>query len=203
MIDEKFDASEKVGVMEPAEPVVAPEYEPRQRKRMALALVLLIVALALVLIKNREFWFPSSPVAESETEDQESTPANTQSQPQGSPEQKHIAPANKSGTKSKKHSVAAPKRADVESQLAPVIKNRAVLPPLEVEVVAGDEHRTLHPGSNSVKLDLEPKPPPVPTTEGQTASTENPATTGEAGPATNATERVRLSADTAQAVSRP
>jgi len=50
MIDEKFDASEKISVMEPLEPVVAPEYEPRQRKRMALALVLLIVALALVLI---------------------------------------------------------------------------------------------------------------------------------------------------------
>src|SRR2546422_447057 len=87
MIDEKFDASEKVSAMERAEPVVPPEYEPLQRKRMALALVLLIVALALVLIKNREFWFPSSPVAESETEDQESTPANTQSQPQGSPQQ--------------------------------------------------------------------------------------------------------------------
>ena len=215
MIDEKFDASEKVGVMEPAEPVVAPEYEPRQRKRMALALVLLIVALALVLIKNREFWFPSTPVAESETEDQESTPANTQSQPQGSPQQKHIAPANKSGTKSKKHSVAAPKSADVESQLAPVIMNRAVLPPLEVEVVAGDEHRTLRPGSNSVKLDLQPKTAPQTGTGGELASVKNPAAGNESGPTTNAAERerlspesieadrVKLSPDTAQALSRP
>jgi len=210
MIDEKFDASEKVGVMEPAEPVVAPEYEPRQRKRMALALVLLIVALALVLIKNREFWFPSSPVAESETEDQESTPANTQSQPQGSPQQKHIAPANKSGTKSKKHSVAAPKSADVESQLAPVIMNRAVLPPLEVEVVAGDEHRTLRPGSNSVKLDLQPKTAPQTGNGRELASVKN-----QSGPTTNAAERerlspesmeadrVQLSPDTAHALSRP
>ncbi len=214
MIDEKFDASEKISVMEPLEPVVAPEYDPRQRKRMALALVLLIVALALVLIKNREFWFPSSPVAESETEDQESTPANIQSQPQGGT-QKHIAPANKSGTKSKKHSVAAPKSADVESQLAPVIMNRAVLPPLEVEVVAGDEHRTLRPGSNSVKLDLQPKTAPQTGTGGELASVKNPAAGNESGPTTNAAERerlspesteadrVKLSPDTAHALSRP
>lgn len=209
MIDEKFDASEKISVMEPLEPVVAPEYDPRQRKRMALALVLLIVALALVLIKNREFWFPSSPVAESETEDQESTPANIQSQPQGGT-QKHIAPANKSGTKSKKHSVAAPKSADVESQLAPVIMNRAVLPPLEVEVVAGDEHRTLRPGSNSVKLDLQPKTAPQTGNGRELASVKN-----QSGPTTNAAERerlspesmeadrVQLSPDTAHALSRP
>lgn len=215
MIDEKFDTSEKVSVMESAEPVGAPEYEPRQRKRMALALVLLIVALALVLIKNREFWFPSSPVAESETEDQESTPAKPQSQAQGSTQQKHIAPANKSGTKSKKHSVPAPKSADVESHLAPVIMNRAVLPPLEVEVVAGDEHRTLRPGSNSVKLDLQPKTAPQTGNGGELASVKNPAAGNESGPTTNAAERerlspesteadrVKLSPDTAHALSRP
>jgi len=75
---------------------------------------------------------------------------------------------------------------------------------VEVEVVAGDEHRTLPPGNSSVKLDLEPKRPPSSTAAAQSASTESPATTtDDAGPATNATERVRLSADTTQAVSRP
>ncbi len=36
---------------------------------------------------------------------------------------------------------------------------RAVLPPLEVEVVAGDEHRTIQPTTNSVRVDLQPRAP--------------------------------------------
>ena len=36
---------------------------------------------------------------------------------------------------------------------------RAVLPPLEVEVVAGDEHRTIQATSNSVRVDLQPRAP--------------------------------------------
>jgi protein TonB len=44
--------------------------------------------------------------------------------------------------------------------LAPiVIGKRTVLPPLEVEVVAGDAHQTVRPGSNSVKVDLQSRPP--------------------------------------------
>ena len=35
---------------------------------------------------------------------------------------------------------------------------RTVLPPLEVEVVAGDAHRTLRPGSNAVHVDLQHAP---------------------------------------------
>ncbi len=191
MIDENAKISQD------AEPVEPAENESRQRRRMLLALALLLVALTTVLIKEWDFWFPPSPVAESDGGDQVA-PA-TPGHPSTTPASKQ----NSVVSKATKHKVTAPAAPAAETQLGPVITNRAVLPPLEVEVVAGDEHRTLRPGSNSVKLDLEPKTPPVPTTEGQTASTENPATTGEAGPATNATERVRLSADTAQAVSRP
>jgi TonB family protein len=191
MIDEKANISQDAEAVEPG------DNELRQRRRMLLALALLLVALTTVLIKEWDFWFPASPVAESD--------AGGQVAP-ASPRHPSTTPAPKQHStiaKATKHKVAVPTVPPVETQSGPVVTNRAVLPPLEVEVVAGDEHRTLHPGNNSVKLDLEPKAPPSQTVEGQTASTESPSTTNEAGPATNATERVHLSADTAQAVSRP
>lgn len=35
-----------------------------------------------------------------------------------------------------------------------VTSNRTVLPPLAVEVIAGDSHRTIHPGSNAIKVEI-------------------------------------------------
>jgi TonB family protein len=57
---------------------------------------------------------------------------------------------------------------------------RTVLPPLDVEVVAGDNHRKVHPGSNASKLDISNA-----ASAAQTDST--PATT-------NAAERESLAA---------
>jgi hypothetical protein len=34
------------------------------------------------------------------------------------------------------------------------VVSRTVLPPLDVEVVAGDTHRTVHPGSNVAKVEI-------------------------------------------------
>jgi hypothetical protein len=68
---------------------------------------------------------------------------------------------------------------------------RTVLPPLEVEVVAGNFHRTVHPGTNAVSVDLQPSSAP------QEAS-EAPAA-GEATAArvtSHAAERLCMSADT-------
>ena len=64
---------------------------------------------------------------------------------------------------------------------APVVSaTRTVLPPLDVEVVAGDKHRTVHPGSNTAKVEI-----------------TNPATQSNAlAAATDAAERERIAADT-------
>ena len=79
------------------------------------------------------------------------------------------------------------------------ITNRAVLPPLEVEVVAGDQHRTVQPGNNSIKVDLQGKP--------STTAAEAVLSAGMGGDggglATSAGERVRLSPGAAQVVSHP
>jgi TonB family protein len=159
--------------------------EPRQRRQMLVALALLMAALILVLYKDWQFWFPAAPVAETEAVDQNPPEAAAQQEPHAPG---RVPPAATTA-KPKSHAVAAAKAAPPVA-LAPVVTaNRAVLPPLQVEVVAGDTHRTLQPGSNSVKVDLQPGAP--------TTSAND-----DTGHVASAAERVRLSADTTAAVSR-
>jgi len=85
-------------------------------------------------------------------------------------------------------------------QPANATATRTVLPPLEVEVVAGDNHSTIRPGTNSVHVDLKPGSPPKPVTDASMAGNA-PATA--ASVTTNATERVQMSAGAAEVVSQP
>jgi protein TonB len=69
--------------------------------------------------------------------------------------------------------------------------NRTALPPLEVEVVAGDSHKVVRPGNSAVKVEL-------PDAEASTTPSVNmPALS------TNAGERVRMSADTTHVLQSP
>lgn len=172
-------------------PVV--ENDQRQRRRMVVALVLLLVALGMVLVKDRDFWFPASDVTESEAVDDSTdnaapAPVATVNTPVAQP----TAPA----AHKKGHVVAAaPKATAPEVASGPVVTtSRAVLPPLRVEVVAGDRHQLVRPGSPSVKVDLEPAEPGTDTG----VELANAAT-----PVTTAGDRVQMSADTRQALTRP
>ncbi|MGD0569938.1 MAG: energy transducer TonB [Candidatus Sulfotelmatobacter sp.] len=99
-----------------------------------------------------------------------------------------------------KHRVASELETPASTtQPAPVAVARTVLPPLDVEVVAGDSHRTLRPGSNSVRLDLQPGTPP------QAAVDAAPVDKAEiaANVTTDAAERVQMSTDASAVVNRP
>jgi len=168
------------------------DYAVRQRSRMLVALALLLVALGMVVIKDWDFWFPPDQAAE--VDDVTDTTASVETS-QTPVELKPGPPA----TKTRKHTV--PKPAVAQGQMMPVITNRAALPPLQVEVVVGDEHRTLRSRNNSVKVDLRPRSPAVAETEA-TATAENSEVASN-GLATEASERVRLSADAAQVLTRP
>ncbi len=136
--------------------------EHQQRRRMQLALVVLLLALLSVLIKDRQFWFPPSPSADFDTPEQ-SVP---QSKPLSTPAKtvtpvapfKPATPAEQARRKSKRVTATS---TGTQSSMSPVIvaTNRAVLPPLEVEVVAGNQHRAINPGDSSVKLDMQPGAP--------------------------------------------
>lgn len=163
--------------------------QPRVRRQMLVALSLLLAALVIVLTKDREFWFPPAPISQSE------------SQPLSEPlEEAGSAPSAQSGAastttqpvaaarlKAKRHTppAALPAGASPAATPASAGSSRAVLPPLQVEVVAGDEHHPIQGGSNAVKVDLQPPPPAA----SQAASANRAYSTGVTDPA----GRVRLS----------
>jgi periplasmic protein TonB len=174
-------------------------FEQQQRRRMLIALGVLLLALVAVVIKDRQFWFPPSPTAESETPEQVVPPV---SQPTVAPKTtteavppKPVAPVHER-TKSKHRAAKAAPSTGTDDSMSPVITatNRAVLPPLEVEVVAGNQHRALSPGDSSVKLEMQPADPTAVEPSAQPESS-SPA-------ASNATAHVHLSPGSAQVISR-
>ncbi len=172
-------------------PSFGDDSEQKQRRQMLIALALLLIALILVLVKDREFWFPPAPPAESESEpaEQIAPEAQTQIQTQGTNSKSKPPVPEHAKTRPRTTPSAAVTPAPA---LAPVVTSRTVLPPLEVEVVAGDEHRTIQAGTNSVKVDLQPR---TPVTSAQSFS--------DSGGVADATGRVHLSPGAAQIISRP
>jgi TonB family protein len=175
-----------------------PAYDPKQRRLMVVALAMLLIALGFVLYRDRDFWFPEGQEAEAEQPAETVGAADTE--PLTAMAGKTSAPAVRS-----KHR-PIPTRPDVEEDstaagVPPITAIRTVLPPLEVEVVAGDSHRTLRPGSNSVKVDLQPGTSPQAAQappEAAVVASEIPAEV-----TTNASEKVQMSPDTAEVVRDP
>ncbi len=165
--------------------------EQKQHRKMLVALALLLVALVLVLFKNRDFLFPSSTTTESEPVDQ--LAPGTAAKPRSpTPNGRRTASAR---PKLKPHATATANAPS--AQAAPVVTNRALLPPLEVEVVAGNQHRTIQPGNNSIKVEVQRSETPT-----TAAAVTSPAAGGDGGSAAaGASERVLLSPDTTQMVS--
>lgn len=177
--------------------------DPKQRSLMVAALVLLLAGLGVSLYHYREFWFPDTEEAESDQSAASTSPA---AQPAPIAGKETSSAANSSAVKSaasnSRHRTGANTKAeknvvvDVPApSMATATTTRTVLPPLEVEVVAGDSHRTIRPGSNSLRVDLQPGTP---------ARADGPVSTETAASVTsNAAERVQISRGTTDVVSRP
>jgi TonB family protein len=168
-------------------------HDSKQRKLMLGSLCLLLLALSIVLWHERDFWFPDTPEAESDQPVDTTTIAKVASQPDA-------ATAGTNSVKKPRHQAAAqakPTAPPSPSGPAAATAARTVLPPLEVEVVAGDTHRTIRPGSSSVRVDLQPGTPPQPVTD--SASDAQTA----ASVTSNAAEHVQMSADASEIVSKP
>ena len=178
--------------------------DPKQRQLMVIALAVLLVALGFVLYRDREFWFPDTDEADS---DQAVPSAPVATAPTAiTPVQTDplTAKASAPARKTKRHSAPAvakpeatpPAEATTPAPPFATATNRTVLPPLEVEVVAGDSHRTVRPGTNSVHVELQPGAPTQPMTDAATTQTAANVTS-------NASERVHMSADTTEVVTHP
>lgn len=158
----------------------------RQQRFMVIALALLVGALTAILYRDRDFWFPNNEqamdAAPQETPSTSAAPADSWIT---------IAPTPSTHTKvNKAHSRRPPAAQPVAvPPPAPVVVSaRTVLPPLEVEVVAGNSHQSVRPGSNSVKVDTQARAP-------VRASADPPIEVHSDPPvvASNAGDRARLS----------
>ena len=164
----------------------------KQRHQMLIALALLLLALILVLLKDWHFWFPAPPVvAVKESLEKSIAPTPVQEEAKAPFVRERI-------TKSKEAAAVPPTPSEVPGI---VTSDRAVLPPLQVEVVAGRTRRTITPASNSVRVDLQSEADATPVSSGPVASNNPP--TPPTGEIVNASENMHLSPNAAQIVSRP
>ena len=113
----------------------------RQRHMMVTALALLVIGLAGVLYVERDFWF-------SHEEETQARPAAIEA-PVAAATKKHAAASHK-----KNHSRSRSDEAGDTGDAGAVTATRTVLPPLQVEVIASNYRRTIHPATNSVMVDL-------------------------------------------------
>lgn len=178
-----------------AAPQPGASQESKQRSMMVIALTLLLVALVFVLYRDRDFWFPET----QEAEEQQMPTAPTTTTALAPTIAKTSLPAEKSEHRSS--AIAKSKQEDSAPAAAPAPPvaaiSRTVLPPLEVEVVAGNVHRAVRAGNSSVRVDLEPGSPT------QTVSPPPMADATETGASVTsaAAERVQMSTDTTEVVS--
>lgn len=169
----------------------APSPETRKQQRlMVVALTLLLVALGFVLYRDRDFWFPN-------IEEADNQPAQTTAPVAVADHPAQARPALAARTRTQaRHAQPKtfPTAADVP--VPPTTITRTVLPPLEVEVVAGGAHQNLQPGTNAVHVDLEPASPSVEASEPSVADINQTAATMTS----NAAERTPMSPDPASIV---
>jgi TonB family protein len=135
-----------------------PAAAEKQPRRLQIALALLLIALAVVLIKDREFWFVSTETVEADATEVGSAP-KIAAVPAPSKTGRTAMVARPAVTKNqigaKAQPVAMSSASESASSNAPVVAtHRVVLPPLDVEVVAGDKHSTVHPGSNITRVEI-------------------------------------------------
>ena len=155
--------------------LAAPPDAEVQRKRMLIALGILLVALGAVIIKDWDFWFPSR-VEAPEVALRRAGKIVTPEAPSGSATAAH---EKKAGKPAEPAAAEAPFAATTE---------RAALPPLEVEVVAGNRHVSVPAKSNAINLDV-----------GSGVTGQGSASA--AGGMVSAADRVQLSPQTQQSLS--
>ena len=139
--------------------------ESRQPARLVLALGLLLLAFGGIIAHDRKFWFGSDEAQDAEFSRPAATQPAAAAQPQSAPAPPIEASAATvvSATAAKKAASTASKNstektetpaAQVKASDSIVVASNRTAAPLDVEVVAGDSRRVVHPGSVATKVEL-------------------------------------------------
>jgi protein TonB len=117
----------------------------QQPRKLMLALILLLIALVVILVNDRQFWFGTEQ-ATIESDVPESRSAT------------HTVPAAPTQARpaARRQLTALKTTTEVNPPEGAVVSNRVVLPPLDVEVVAGNTHRIVHPKNNVTRVETAP-----------------------------------------------
>ena len=173
--------------LQPSALQMTPTYDRKQRQKMILALVLLLVAMAIFVARD---WHNLFGTADNSTADWDSEsdsgskPSSHRKAPVAvTPPAKTKAPANATN-----HATAPATAAP------PAVVNRQALPPLEIEVVAGNSHRAISAANNSLHVDM-------PSSDG--AEGNRPPLSASVQPTSNTAEHVKMSVDTSHVLERP
>jgi protein TonB len=141
-----------------------------QTGRLLLALVLLLVALVGVVLKDWQFWFgPEQSISDADA------PAPADAAKAVTNPAPAVVASRHAATSLAAHKLAPAAKAAVEPKPieAPAVAvTRTVLPPMDVEVIAGDRHSKIHPGTNAAKVELT-QPAPALTTVTKAAERES------------------------------
>lgn len=160
-------------------------YDKKQRQKMILALVLLLIAMAIFVVRD---WHNLFGPADTSSADWD-TDSDGSSRP--SSHARKVPAAATPQPKAKTPSVA-PTHSSETPAAPPAVVNRTALPPLEVEVVAGNSHRPVPAGNNAVRVDT-----------GSDTAEANAPSAASVQPASNASEHVKMSVDTSHVLERP
>lgn len=150
---------------------------PQQRRRMLVALGVLLVALVAVVVKDWDFWFPPR----TETQDASYNPSGTKAP---------AAPANTVARANRERRVVRPAETlPAPEQPVAAKAERRALPPMSMEIVAGNRHTILQGRSNAINVDLSKGSAP-------------PAAPAPANAVVSAGDRVQLSQQATQTVTK-
>ncbi len=151
---------------------------------MLIALGILLAALVAVLLKDWDFWFPAGEEVQETAAQSKSKTVSTSTA---------VVPAIASAPAASTRERKADKSPIPAAVVVPfaATTERAALPPMQVEVVAGNRHIDVPAKSNAIHLDVAPGATP--------SASSAPATTPNA--TVNTGDRVQLSPQTMQSVS--
>jgi periplasmic protein TonB len=119
--------------------------QSQQPKKLMAALVLLLIALVAVLVQDRQFWFGTEQATIVSDVPETQAPAPVAAVPTPAQPQTNV----------KKQVPAVKAQAKSTSTAEPLVATtRTPLPPLDVEVIGGNAHRTVHPVNPASKIDI-------------------------------------------------